>query len=368
MKKQKMTYEQSGVNYNSLDPAKKLGQQAALKTAKNIAAAGFPEVTDSRGESAFVWKVGNRFMAAITESLGTKNLVADGTREITGKTYYNIMGHDTVASAVNDLVSVGAQPLTVHAFWAVGQSEWFHDKQRITDLVNGWKDACNLSGATWGGGETPSYNDIVHKNTIALGSSVVGVIKNKKRLLSDKNLKVGDRIILLQSNGVNANGISLTRAIAKKLPKGYGTKLPSGKLYGEALLTKTNIYAKLIQDLFAKNIDLHYISNITGHGLRKIMRGRPHFTYVLEHIFEPQEIFSFIQKQAGMDDYDMYHTYNMGMDYALFLPQKDVKKTLAIIKKHRFHGLDAGYLKKGTKQVIIKPKNIIFKSDTLNLR
>ncbi len=368
MKKQKITYEQSGVNYGSLDPAKKLGQEAAKKTANNIKKAGFPEVSDSRGESAFVWSVGNKYMAAITESLGTKNLVADATREITGKTYYEIIGHDTVASAVNDLVSVGARPLTVHAFWAVGDSNWFNDLPRIKDLVKGWEDACNLSGATWGGGETPSYNDIVNKQTIALGSSVVGIIKNKKRLLSDKNLKVGDRIILLKSTGVNANGISLTRKIAKKLSKGYATRLPSGKFYGEALLTKTNIYAMLVQDILDKGIDLHYISNITGHGLRKVMRARSTFSYVLEHIFEPQEVFLFIQKHAGMDDYDMYHTYNMGQDYAIFLPEKDVKKTLAIIKKHKFQGIDAGYVKKGEKQVVIEPKNITFKGDTLDLR
>ncbi|MBP9718847.1 MAG: phosphoribosylformylglycinamidine cyclo-ligase [Candidatus Levybacteria bacterium] len=368
MKKKKMTYEQSGVNYGSLDPAKKLGQEAARKTAKNLTKAGFPEIPDSRGESAFVWTVGDIYMATIMESLGTKNLVADGTREISGKTYYDVIGHDTIASAVNDLVSVGAKPLTVHAFWAVGDSNWFNDVPRIKDLVKGWEDACNLSGATWGGGETPSYNDIVEKKAIALGSSVVGIIKQKKRLLNDKKLKVGDRIILLKSNGVNANGISLTRAIAKKLPKGYGTKLPSGELYGEALLTKTNIYAKLIQELLDANIDLHYISNITGHGLRKIMRARKEFTYLLEHIFEPQEIFSFIQENAGMNDYDMYHTYNMGQDYALFLPEKDVEKTLAIIKKNKFQGIDAGYVKKGAKQVIITPRNITFKGDTLNLR
>jgi phosphoribosylformylglycinamidine cyclo-ligase len=218
------------------------------------------------------------------------------------------------------------------------------------------------------GGETPSYNDIVNKHTIALGSSVVGVIKNKKRLLSDKNLKVGDRILLLKSNGVNANGISLTRAIAKKLPKGYATKLPSGQLYGEALLTKTNIYATLIQDVLDKGIDIHYISNITGHGLRKVMRARPKFTYVLTDIFQPQEVFTFIQKHAAMDDYDMYHTYNMGQDYALFVSEKDVKKTLQIIKKNKFQGIDAGYIEKGEKQVIIKPRNVVFKGDTLDLR
>lgn len=371
----KITYSKSGVNYDSLDPAKKLAQDGAKRTAKNLKAAGFPEVSDSRGETAFVWSLGKtrdkqpeRFMAAITESLGTKNLVADTMREITGKTYYDAIGHDTVASAVNDLACVGARPLDVHAFWAVGKSEWFDDKKRIADLVAGWESACDISGATWGGGETPSYNDIVHKDTIALGASVVGIIKNKRRLLTDKNLKAGDRIILLKSTGVNANGISLTRAIAKKLPKGYATKLPSGKLYGEALLEKTNIYAALIQDLLDKNISLHYISNITGHGLRKVMRARPNFTYILENIFEQPEIFPFIQQHSGLSEKEMYGTYNMGMDYAIFLPKKDVPAALKIIKKHNYEGIDGGYIETGEKQVIIQQKDIVFKGDTLDVR
>ena len=134
------------------------------------------------------------------------------------------------------------------------------------------------------------------------------------------------------------------------------------------MLTKTNIYAKLIEDLQKNKIDIHYISNITGHGLRKIMRARQSFTYIIEKIFPPQEIFLFIQKYANLSDYEMYQTFNMGMDYALFIPEKDVKKTQQIISKNKFRSIDAGFVKKGKRQVVIKPKIIIFKGDTLDLR
>jgi phosphoribosylformylglycinamidine cyclo-ligase len=342
--KDKINYAQSGVNYEELDPAKTLGQKAGRETAKHLKKFGFPEVSDSRGESAFVWRQKNIYMASVTESLGTKNLVADAMREVTKKTYYDAIGYDTIATALNDLTSVGAKPLVVTAFWAVGKSSWFNDIERITDLVNGWKQACDDAEATWGGGESPSYNNVVNPDTIALGGNVVGIISHKKRLLQDKKIKIGDRILFLKSTGINANGLSLSRAIAKKLPKGFGTKLPSGMLYGEAVLKKTNIYAKLIQDLLDANIDVHYISNITGHGLRKVMRGRGNLTYVIEKIFEPQEVFLFIQKHAGLSDYEIYETYNMGQDFAIFLPEKDIKKTQQIVKKHKFESVNAGYV------------------------
>ena len=75
--------------------------------------------------------------------------MADATREITGKTYYDYIAQDTIATAVNDLITVGARPLSIHAYWATGGSDWFDDKQRMQDLVDGWKRACDstLSGS-----------------------------------------------------------------------------------------------------------------------------------------------------------------------------------------------------------------------------
>lgn len=364
----KITYSQVGDNYDTKDPIKKLAQNAARATAKNLEKSGYPEVSDTRGESAFVWQVGNRYMASVIEGLGTKNLVADGMRQITGKTYYDVIAHDTVATIINDLVTVGAKPLALHAYWAVEDNSWLEDEVRMRDLITGWKDACDIAGVTWGGGETPTMKQIVVKDTAELGGSAVGIIEKKKHLITDTKLRSGDRIILIKSNGVNANGISLTRAIAKKLPKGYATKLSDGTYYGEALLTKSNIYAKLIEDLLDSGVNLHYVSNITGHGLRKVMRARGDFTYVIEEILDPQEVFTFIQKQAGLDEFEMYQTYNMGMDYSLFVPEKDVKTALQIIKKNKFIGIDAGYIEKGEKQVIIQPKGLTYSGRTLDLR
>lgn len=364
-----ITYSQVGDNYDTKDPVKKLAQSAASKTAKSLTTHDFKEVSDTRGESAFVWQQGNILMASVIEGLGTKNLIADKMSSLNNtKTYYEIIGYDTVATIINDLITVGATPLVVHAYWAIEDNSWLQNKKRMQDFIRGWQEACNFSKATWGGGETATLKGIVEKDTVDLGGSAVGIIKDKKLLVIEKKLKPKDRILILKSNGVNANGISLTRAIAKKLPEGYATKMNNGKTYGQGLLTKTNIYAKLIQDLQKEGIDIHYISNITGHGLRKIMRAKQNFTYVIEKIFNPQEIFSFIQKHANLSDYQMYETYNMGMDFAIFLSENDIRKALEIVSKNGFKGIDAGYIKKGKREVIIEPKNITFKGATLDLR
>lgn len=373
---QSITYSQVGDNYDTKDPIKKLAQTAAAQTAKNLETLGYKEISDSRGESAFIWQVDeNTFMASVIEGLGTKNLVADDMRKVTGKTYYNIIAHDTVATIINDLATSGAKPFVLHAYWAIEDNNWLQDEERMKDLIEGWKTACDQSGVTWGGGETPTLKGIIEPGTVDLGGSAIGII-HKNKLIQAKNLQKGDRIIFLKSNGINANGVSLARAVAKKLPEGYAAKLPDGLMYGEALLTKTNIYTKLIQDLQDKEINIHYISNITGHGLRKVMRAPQDFIYIVEKVFPVPELFSFIQQQANLTDEEMYGTYNMGQDYAIFLPIEDVKKAQEIIKENGFESLDAGFVEDGKRQVIIELKNtspehsrrITFGGETLDLR
>src|SRR4030042_2611344 len=105
----------------------------------------------------------------------------------------------------------------------------------MKDFIAGWKSACDLSGATWGGGETPTLKGVIEPGTVDLGGSAIGIITPPERLITDKKLKVGDRILLLKSNGVNCNGLSLVRAVAKKLPRGYATKIANDDSYGEAI-------------------------------------------------------------------------------------------------------------------------------------
>lgn len=365
--KRPITYAQVGDDYSTKDPIKKLAQIAARETGKNLSG-NFSEIPETRGESAYVWKQGDVYMASVIEGLGTKCLVADEVRKITGKTYYDILANDTVAYIINDLITVGAKPLTLHAYWAIEDNSWLEDKQRMQDLIAGWKKACDLSEVSWGGGETATDKGIIEKNTIDLAGSAVGIIGPVERLISGDKLNSGDRIILIRSNGINASGISLARAVAKRVPEGYGNKLPDDSIFGEAILTKCNIYAKLVQDLLDQGIDIHYISYISGHGLRKIMRAKRDFTYVIEKLFEMQEVFKFIQKHAGIDDSQMYQTFNCGQDYAIFLPASDVAKAQQIISENGFENLDAGYLEEGERKVIIKPKNLTFAGKTLDLR
>lgn len=368
MSNQKITYSQTGVNYQAMDPVKILAQLRAKETASNLNRFGMNEVGESRGESAYVWEEKDSYRAFVIEGLGTKNLVADSVREYTGKTHYDSIAQDTIAMVVNDLIVVGADPQIINAYFAVGASDWFSDEKRATDLVEGWAKACHLSGAVWGGGETPTLKGIVNPETIELGGSAIGIIQPKERLVLGDKLQTGDAIILIESSGIHANGITLARTIASQLPEGYKTKLSDGQTYGEALLAPTHIYAKLVNNCFEENIGIHYMVNITGHGWRKLMRAKKDFSYVINQVPTPQPLFELIQKQSGNDDQEMYGNFNMGAGFAFFVAAQDAEKTIEIAKKNNLKAWNAGVVEQGEKQVVITSKNIVFKGESLQVR
>lgn len=269
---------------------------------------------------------------------------------------------------VNDLIVVGAMPQVVNAYFAIGDSNWMRDEVRAADLINGWGDACEAIGATWGGGETPTLKGIINPETIDLGGSAIGIINPKKNLVLGEKLTAGDAIVLIESSGIHANGITFVRTLAEKNPDIYKTTLSDGRLFGEAILSPTHLYVNLVRDMQSAELDLHYMVNITGHGWRKLMRANASFSYVVDAIPEVPAEFTFMQEQAGTSDEEMFGNFNMGAGFAIFLPADQAKKVADIAASHGLHAIVAGRVEAGEKKVVIKPKNIVFGGETLEVR
>lgn len=362
------TYADSGVDYSSLDPIKLLAQKRAQTTAGNLKSFEANEMAASRGESAYVWEDGDVYRSLVIEGLGTKNLVADAVRAYTGKTHYDSIAQDTIAMIVNDLVVVGALPQVVNAYFAVGDSEWMRDEQRARDLIEGWGAACQAIGATWGGGETPTLKNVIEPSTIDLAGSAVGIINPKERLVLGDKLAEGDTIVLIESSGIHANGITFVRSLAEKDPAIYQTVLPDGRSFGEALLTPTHLYVSLVRELLEAGLDLHYMVNITGHGWRKIMRAVKPFSYILTEVPPLPDEFTFMQKQANATDSEMYGNFNMGGGFTIYLPSAQAQEVVDAAAGLGLKAWIAGRVETGPKQVVIEPKNITFAGDMLELR
>jgi phosphoribosylformylglycinamidine cyclo-ligase len=238
----------------------------------------------------------------------------------------------------------------------------------MQDLVRGWQKACQESEVKWLGGETPILSGIVSPKAIDLAGAAIGVIKQKSQVILGEKLQAEDAIILFESSGIHANGLSLARKLAKHLQDGYKTKLPNGRMYGEALLDPTIIYSKLIQDILIDDVDIHYMVHITGHGWRKLMRNKKSFTYKITTIPPVPDVLKFIVKETQINEEEAYATFNMGAGFAIFVPQEYVQKVIEIAKANNILAYHAGEVKNGDKQVIIEPNKITFASQTLQVR
>jgi phosphoribosylformylglycinamidine cyclo-ligase len=364
-----LRYEQAGVDYDKIDPLKIAAQRAAASTATQLAAHGFTEVKASRGESAYVVDVGPFYLASIVECLGSKALVADEMARLTGRSYYAAIAQDTIAMAVNDLITVGATPLVVQAYWAAGGSDWFGDAARSQALVEGWKRACESCGVAWGGGETPALAGIVEDGRIDLAASCTGLINPKQRLSVGDRLGAGDAIVLLASSGIHANGVSLARKLVERLPQGWLTPIDEhGTLYGEALLAPTTLYSPVTEALWQAGITAHYCANITGHGWRKLLRHPARFTYRVTELPPVPPVLSFIASRAGHDAQEAYSTFNMGAGFALFVAAQDAQRTADIARALGIPAWIAGHIEDGDKQLLIEPVDVRFGDDALQLR
>lgn len=363
-----LSYEQAGVDYARIDPLKVSAQRAAAATATQLRAHGFSEVAASRGESAYVVDVGPFYLASIVECLGSKAIVADEMAALTGRSWYDAIAQDTIAMAVNDLVTVGATPLVVQAYWAAGGSDWFADGARARALVEGWQRACERCGVAWGGGETPALAGIVEAGRIDLAASCTGIVNPKERLSVGDRLGPGDAIVLLDSSGIHANGLSLARKLVERLPQGWLTEVAPGLSYGAALLAPTVLYSPVTEALWHAGIAPHYCANITGHGWRKLLRHEKALTYRIHTLPPVPPVLGFIQRHAAHDAREAYSTLNMGAGFALFVDAAEAERTVAVAQAQGVGARVAGQVEAGAKTLVIEPLGLSFGDDALQLR
>jgi phosphoribosylformylglycinamidine cyclo-ligase len=364
-----LSYEQSGVNYDRLDAFKRACQRAAATTTGALAAHGLSEPANVRGESAYLLEAADEYLAHVEEGLGTKNLIADAMLDLTGTSYYRNIGIDTVATIVNDLITTGALPISVAMHAAVGDAEWFADPRRSDALAEGFAHACRDSGAVWGGGETPTLRGIVNPRTIVLAGSAIGRIRPKPlRITAD--VRDGDAIVLLASSGVHTNGLTLCRAIADQLPRGYLAKIGDGRSFGDALLDPSVIYVRFIAALQRAGLRPHYAVHITGHGWRKLMRLAEPFVYRVTSLPKPPPIFDFLMRQGPIDLREAWATFNMGAGFAVYVDPNYANQFVNLALENGYQAWIGGEVRKqrDRKAVELTELGITFDAETLQVR
>jgi len=367
MTEKSASYKAAGVDYQTLDAGKRMAMARALATSSLLAARGGRSVDDSRGEPAFVFDLDDRTLAFVVEGLGTKSVIARQMLERYGVNRFADVAYDTVAAILNDLCCVGALPLVVNAYFATGSSGWYGESERVDALLEGWQRACVDAGCVWGGGESPSLSGLINEQDIELAGAAVGAVPAGRPAILGEKLKAGDEIVLVASSGLHANGASLARMLADRLPDGYATRLPSGRTLGEALLDPSIMYVKLVQALIERDLDISYMSHITGHGLLKLMRPDKPLSYRIHTLPPVPEVLELLVSEAGLDAHQAYSTFNMGAGYAIYCAGGMGEAIVQIARDLDLEALLAGTVEAGRRRVLLEPVGTTYEGDELEL-
>ncbi|MEA2138103.1 MAG: phosphoribosylformylglycinamidine cyclo-ligase [Solirubrobacteraceae bacterium] len=360
-------YGKLGIDYDVLDESKRSAIGFAQSTSHLLEVHGGRAVEASRGASAFVLELGGQHLAFVVEGLGTKSIISRHWLEVAGEDRFADIGIDAVGAIVNDVVSVGALPLVINAYFATGRSDWHAGASGLGSLLEGWRRGCELSQAAWGGGESPALPGLVSPDDIELAGSAIGLVPAEWGPILGDELRDGDAIVLVRSSGLHANGASLARSVAAALPDGLLTAMPSGRRFGDALLDPSVIYVPLVAELRKRAIRPSYLSHITGHGMRKLMRAPGDFTYVVEELPPVPEVLSYLAEQAGIDAREAYGTFNMGAGFAVYVAPEQAPQVVEAAAACGMRAATCGRVETGERSVEIVPLGFAYRGDELEL-
>ena len=268
---------------------------------------------------------------------------------------HDTIGIDAVAMCVNDIICVGAKPLFFLDYIACGKNY----PEKIATIVGGVAEGCVQSGAALIGGETAEHPGLMPLEDYDLAGFAVGIV-DKKKVIDNTKMAVGDVVIALPSTGIHSNGFSLCRKvfdIDNNNPELYVPREElGGKTIAEALLIPTRIYVKPVLALLEK-VTVKGISHITGGGFyENIPRSIPDglCAKIDKSAVKVLPIFDTIAKWGNIPERDMYNTYNMGVGMSIVVPADEVNQALAVLKEQGEDAYVIGEIIAGDDKIILE--------------
>ena len=267
---------------------------------------------------------------------------------------HDTIGIDAVAMCVNDIICVGAKPLFFLDYIACGKNV----PEKIAAIVGGVAEGCVQSGAALIGGETAEHPGLMPVEDYDLAGFAVGLV-DKKKVIDNSRMAVGDVVIALASTGIHSNGFSLCRKVFDIDNNPASLYEPcealGGKTIAETLLTPTKIYVKSVLALLEK-VDVKGISHITGGGFyENIPRSVPDglCAKIDKSAVRVLPIFDLIAKTGNIPERDMFNTYNMGVGMSIVVPAAQVDTALEILKAHGEDAYVIGSIIENEEKVIL---------------
>ncbi|MCL1895058.1 MAG: phosphoribosylformylglycinamidine cyclo-ligase [Clostridiales bacterium] len=301
----KLTYKDAGVDTKEGEHAVKLMKEHAKRTFnKNVLSGlgGFGSLymPDLSGISAPV-------LVAGTDGVGTKLMIAFMMDK------HDTIGQDCVAMCVNDVLCQGAKPLFFLDYIATGKVK----AEKAAEIVRGVADGCVLAECALVGGETAEMPGLYGPDEYDLAGFCVGLV-DRDRIIDGRDIKEGDILVGIKSSGLHSNGFSLARKVLfdmAGMKTGDKPEELEGLTLGEALLKPTRIYTKQVRTILGR-VRPKALVHVTGGGFyENIPRVMPSGlgARIRKEAWARPKIFSLIQGLGGLDEKEMFSTFNMGI-------------------------------------------------------
>ncbi len=258
-----------------------------------------------------------------TDGVGTKLKLAFELKR------HDTVGIDLVAMSVNDILTLGAEPLFFLDYYACGKL----DVKSATQVIKGIAAGCEQAGCALIGGETAEMPGMYPAGEYDLAGFAVGVAE-KSKIINGKSIKPGDVILGLASNGAHSNGYSLIRKILSTRRVNLSTKL-DGKPLKELILAPTRIYVKPVLAL-AKKVKLKGMAHITGGGLvenipRVLSAGL--CARIDTNAWPMPPLFTWLQQQGNVANGEMHRVFNCGIGLIIVVSPSDAARAQALLKR-----------------------------------
>ena len=342
----KINYKSAGVDIDA-------GNQAVNKIKSKVRSTFSSDVLTGIGGFGSLYNL-KKILAEYSEPIMVQSIDGVGTKTIIARKMkkYDTIGIDLLSAAANDILVMGAKPLTFLDYIA-------NDKLNpdvVDQIVSGMVYACKETGVSLVGGETAEMPDTYLPGEHDLVGVITGVV-DKKSIIDGSKIKNGDSIIGIQSSGLHTNGYSLARKLFFEIGKhNIDDEIPDlEKSVGLTLLEPHVNYTNHIQSLINSNIEIKGIAHITGGGLiENIPRILPNTcTAKIDLDSWPiLPVFKVMQSIGSIDDSEMFRAFNMGVGMILIvdtkLEDRVIKKVSTLSKAFKI-----GNVVSGNREVII---------------
>ena len=316
--KTSLTYRDAGVDIDS-------GNLLVERIKPIVARTKRPEMLTGIGGFGSLFEIPlerykNPVLVSGTDGVGTKLKLAIALNK------YDSIGIDLVAMCVNDIITLGAEPLFFLDYYATGKL----DVEVASQVVAGIGKGCELSGAALVGGETAEMPGMYKNKDYDIAGFCVGIV-DKNKIIDGNLVRAGDALIGIASSGPHSNGYSLIRKI---LQNNALEQKFDGQTLGDVLLEPTRIYVKSLLNLMQK-VPVHALAHITGGGLSEnLPRVLPEGlnAKIDPNSWQLPAIFKWLQEQGNIFDKEMYRTFNCGVGMVVCVANKNLAKALDCLK------------------------------------